>query len=207
MDSLRQTNSGWNRRPLVAVAVMFALGIVLGRYYHFQTVYIAAAVLTIAAVLLFRKKGFLLVCIAAGFFAAFLSAAAMDVDYIETADEMQITGRVYSQPYQNDYGSTIYYLNQVEIDGQQCGNVKLYISDGQTPAFEPGDVIETTAEVEIPKGVRNPGGFDEQLYLLSQGVTYKAYAESAAVVDTQGRAIYCVYTGKRVNRGHGRQYF
>lgn len=61
-----------NKRPLFIVAFAFALGIIFGRYFNFQIFYIiAACVFTIAAVCFYRKKVFLLVCIASMFLAAF----------------------------------------------------------------------------------------------------------------------------------------
>ncbi len=168
-----------NKRPLFIIAFIFALGIILGRYFNFKILYIiTAAVFTVAAVCFYRKKVFILVCAAFMFFAAFLSSGAYNVDYVSVNDNMRVVGRVYSQPYQNDYGSTIYFLDQAQIDGTPCGNIKLYISNEEHDTYETGDIIEAKADVQIPKGVRNPGGFDEKLYLLSQGVHYKAYADS-----------------------------
>ena len=184
-----------NARPLVLAAAAFALGIVLGRYFLLQTVYIIAAAVTMAvAVCFYRRKVFWLVCVATVFFAAFLSASAYAVDYLETKDGMRVSGRVYAQPYQNDYGSTIYLLDNVRIDGTPCGSIKLYADED---AFACGDCIKAIADVEIPKGVRNPGGFDEKLYLLAQGVHYKAYAESVEKAGTQGGpAVF--FTGTRM---------
>ncbi|MDD5016840.1 MAG: DNA internalization-related competence protein ComEC/Rec2 [Eubacteriales bacterium] len=176
---------GVNKRPLFVMAAFFALGIILGRYVHFQTVYIiAAAVFAIAAFCFHHKKVLWLVCLCCVLFAAFLSANAYGVDYLMTGDGMRVTGRVYAEPYQNDYGSTVYLLDHASIDGQACGNIKLYEESAGT--FACGDVVAATAEVEIPKGVRNPGGFDEKLYLLSQGIVYKAYADGAETIGTEG---------------------
>ena len=187
-----------NKRPLLAAAACVGLGIVLGRYLHWQILYvIAAAVLMLAAFYyglskkqgvlergFLRKHVFWLVCAACLFAAAFLSANAYDVRYVETGDGLAVSGRVYSPPYQNDYGSTVCLIDNASIDGQPCGNIKLYVSDGDTLAC--GDIVAATADVEVPKGVRNPGGFDEKQYLLSQGVQYKAYADAADVVGERG---------------------
>ena len=176
-----------NNRPLLMTAVFFAAGIILGRYAHFQTVYIIAAAVSALAAFCFRRiKVAWAICLFAAFFAAFLSASAYDVNSIETDKDMRLSGRVYAEPYTNDYGSTIYLLDHAEIDGEPCGSIKLYLS--QDDAIECGDVIVATGEIDIPKGVRNPGGFDERLYLLSQGIHYKAYADAAQVVGRQGGA-------------------
>ncbi len=186
------------RRPLFVIAVFFALGVVLGRYVHIKAAYLAVAALFTAAAFgcgllkkqsslnpITRKLGVLMLAGAAALFAAsFLSSCAYDASYIKTGESMQVNGRVYSEPYINDYGSTVCLLDEVYIDGQAARNVKLYVTEENDIAC--GDVVSAAADVEIPKGVRNPGGFDERLYLLSQGISYKAYAKSAEVMGSKG---------------------
>jgi len=187
MDRTRRV---MNRRPLLPAAAALAVGIVAGRYLHLSIVYIVIAVIfTIAAVFVFRrKKGvratLALVCAALGFFGAFLAAAAMTAKTAREGEEMALTGRVYSEPYVNDYGSTVVLLDHVRIEGKAYGNVKLYVSDGTQ--LKCGDEVEATAEIDLPRGMRNPGGFDERLYLASQNVYHKAYADTVAVTGWQG---------------------
>lgn len=179
------------RRPLFITAAFFASGVTLGRYADFRPAYIIAASVSAAAVILIAifgekyhindriKRAVLpLVCALSLFSAAYLSAAAVNVSYAETGENLMIKGRVYNSPYTNEYGSDICLLDNAYIEGKQCGNIKLYIPAGDVRC---GDVIEAEAEVEIPKGVRNPGGFDEKLYLESQGIYYKAYADHASI--------------------------
>ncbi|MGI5848533.1 MAG: DNA internalization-related competence protein ComEC/Rec2 [Christensenellales bacterium] len=198
MNIPNKANRAINKRPLLIAAAAFALGVVLGRYYHFQTIYIIVAAVLAGSALIIRKKVFLIICATCVFFAAFLSARAYDVQYIDTGDDMQITGRVYADPYTNDYGSVICMLDEACIDGRDCGNIKLYISGAKPGVFTCGDVVQSSARVEIPKGVRNPGGFDERLYLLSQGIYYKAYADGAEVIDKRG--------GPGIIIAHARKY-
>jgi competence protein ComEC len=174
-----------NRRPLVVIAVFFALGIVLGRYLQLRWVYLAAAiVMAVIAAVLYRSRVFWVVLAAAVCFAAFLSAGTVNIAYADTGDGLSVTGRVTSAPYQSASGSTVCLLDNASIDGSPCGGIKLYIDEGAGD-FAPGDVIEAHADVDIPKGVRNPGGFDEKLYLLSQGIHYKAYADAATRIGRQ----------------------
>lgn len=187
MEKSDEKNGGIIRRPVFIFAVFFAAGIVLGRYFNLKTEFIVASVIfailstSITHNLRIRKKtiSLLMLGISCFFFSALLSATAYNVDYINTGENMNLQGRVYSQPYKNDYGSTVLLLDDVNVDGQQCGNVKLYISEAN--AIKCGDVLSARVDIEIPKGVRNPGGFDEKLYLLSQGISYKAYAQNATV--------------------------
>ncbi len=184
---------GITRRPVFIIALFFAGGIVLGRYADFKAGFIVASVL-LAALFCFslkyprqgNKNIYLILILSAAclFFSAFLTSEAYYKEYLHVGEHLNIKGRVYARPYKNDYGSTILLLDGASIDGRQCGNIKLYISDEAD--YECGDVVEADAEAEIPKGVRNPGGFDEKLYLLSQGISYKAYAQTAAVTGKAG---------------------
>ena len=187
MDNDKKAARVLNKRPLLLVAAAFGLGVILGNFFHFQTFYIiAAAAMSGAAVYFFRKKAILFVCAAAVLFAAFLSARAYDVTYVETGDNMQVSGRVYSEPYVNDYGSTICLLDEARIGGLPCGNIKLYVTDTAADTFSCGDVVSATADVDLPKSVRNPGGFDDKMYLLSQGIHYKAYADDIVIIGQKG---------------------
>ncbi|MGE5495473.1 MAG: DNA internalization-related competence protein ComEC/Rec2 [Burkholderiales bacterium] len=195
------------RRPICTAAVFFALGVTLGRYFGFKTVYmLLASVISAVAVLLaaFTKKRLYkhlykfilpLVCAALFFLAAFLSASALTSGYLATGESLYIKGRVYNSPYHNEYGSTICLLDNASVEGRQCGCIKLYLSSGEVRC---GDVIEAVADVESPKGVRNPGGFDERLYLKSQGITLKAYADSAKTAGRLNDA-YTFFAGSREN--------
>lgn len=172
------------RRPLFAAALFFALGVVLGRYVYLQTLYICVAATFIIAAFLFKRKNILpLICAASFFLAAFLSAAAIDVSYVKTGDGLKVEGRVYNEPYKNDYGSTVCLLEDASIGGEKCANVKLYVTEDN--AMKCGDRVKADADAETPGKVKNPGGFDEKLYLLSQGISYKAYADTAQAVRTE----------------------
>lgn len=182
-----------NRRPLLLAAVALAAGIMLGRFIHLSIPYIVAAVVLAAAafiiVILKRKAGVAhpkpgkavigLACAALGMLGAFLTANIMTAGTVQTGEALAVTGCVYSEPYVNDSGSTVVLLDHARIGGVECGNIKLYVTDGA--ALHCGDEVETSAKVELPKGVRNPGGFDDRLHLLSQGVYYKAYTDTVRI--------------------------
>ncbi len=183
-----------NRRPLLPAAAALAAGIVLGRFIHLSTLYFtAAAVFAAAAFILMlctkeqrgnpvvRGGTVGLVCAALGLVGAFLTANIAAGQPVEAGESLPVTGHVYSEPYANVSGSTVVLLDHAAVNGIACGNIKLYVSGGA--ALRCGDVVETTAELELPKGVRNPGGFDEKLYMLSQGVYAKAYADDVRVTD------------------------
>ncbi len=191
MDSPVASKRVMNRRPLLLAAVCFAFGVVLGRYLSATVIYGIAAAVFIAAAFcfhFFRRKvygnGFKTIWLAGAAFAmlaAFLTSNAMTVRQALVGEGLRVTGHVYSEPYLNDYGSYVYLLDGVTVEGEQSGNTKLYVPSELGVGIQCGDVVEVVAEVEYPRGVRNPGGFDDRLYLLSQGVQLKAYAQSAEV--------------------------
>lgn len=190
MGSAMQPSRVFNMRPLVLLALCFAFGILLGRYFHLTTISLsAAAVLAVAALCLrvMTKNGWgrmtlTLVCAAFVLFGSFLSSSVINAAYL-TGGTRTVTGHIYSTPTMNDYGSVVCLLGNAQLDGQDCGNIKLYAP--LFPALKSGDEIVAAAEVEIPDGVSNPGGFDERLYLLSEGIQYKAYAEAVTVTGTR----------------------
>lgn len=176
-----------NLRPLFVLALCFALGIVLGRYMKYNIVYAIAAVLMFAgAFCLHRKMLVLLLCPAFAFLGLFMSSAAIDVDYVEMGDDISIEGRVIEAPYISDYGSMIIILDNAKIDGQKSGGVKLYLNSDNFPELEIGYVVKTKADVEIPKGVKNPGGYNDRLQLSTKGIYYKAYTDSVDIVGKKG---------------------
>lgn len=186
-----------NRRPLLPAAAALVVGIVLGRFIYLSVLYIVAAVALAAAafIILLCSRGersvrpysgevYWLAFAALGLLGAFLTANIIAVQTVQTGQALSVTGRVYGEPYLSDSGSTVVLLDHARIDDKSCGNIKLYVLDSVT--LQCGDEIETTAEVELPKGVRNPDGFDEKLYLLSQGVYYKASAGTVKVTGNEG---------------------
>ena len=189
MDNERKS-SIINYRPLFFAALCLALGIVIGRYTNFSVIYIiAAAVLAIAAFCLRKKWVILLVCASFAFAGVFMSSLQFDAEYIDTEAEMQVQGRVTGLSYVSYYGDTIVVLDNTKIEGQKSGKIKLYIGSEDELWLAPGDIIEAVADVEIPKGVRNPGGYNERLQYLSQGIYYKAYTQTVTVTGHQGGLI------------------
>jgi competence protein ComEC len=182
-----------NRRPLVPAAAALATGIALGRVLHLSAWYmIAAAASAVAALFVWLRRKrtgprgvalIVLLCAALGLFGAFLTANIMGASDAPAGQALSVSGRVYGEPYVNDYGSTVALLTDARVDGEACGDIKLYVSG--EPALRCGDIVKAEAEVALPKGVRNPGGFDERLYLFSQGVRAKAYADAVRVTGWQ----------------------
>ncbi len=172
-----------NRRPLFVMAVCFAPGIVLGRYIQATSLYIAAvSVIAAAAVCLWlakkTKAAFVFVCAALAFAGSFLASSAVSTPTYQSGMRV-VTGHVADVPYTNEHGSQVFMLEDARLDGIACGGIRLYAP--AFPQLKSGDLIEAEADVKVPVGVRNPGGFDERLYLKSEGVQYKAFASSVTV--------------------------
>lgn len=171
-----------NKRQAALFAACLALGIVLGRYAYLTNVYlIAAAAMTAAAFLIRRKAAIIGLAIFLLLGAAY-SSLLFNVDYVSTGKSQNVSGYVYSEPYHTDSGSVVLMVTNAHIDGQPCGNIKLYAPKDTDILC--GDVIFAVADTKVPAGVRNPGGFDEKLYLLSQGVHYQAYASQVRTLGT-----------------------
>ena len=178
---IKRKSSIMNYRPLFFAALSLALGIIIGRYTGYSVIYIIlAAVLGIAAFCLRKKRMIILVCAAVALFGMFLSSMKFDVDYIEPQEQMSVKGRVTASPYESDYGDTIIVLDKASINDESCGRIKMYLESG-ADGLKPGDTIEAAADIEVPRGVRNPGGYNEKLQYLSQGIYYKAYADEITV--------------------------
>ena len=86
---------------------------------------------------------------------------------------------------ESDYGDTIIVLDKASINDESCGRIKIYVESG-AEGLEPGDTIEAVADIEIPSGVRNPGGYNEKLQYLSQGIYYKAYTDDIYAAGYNG---------------------
>ena len=173
-----------NRRPLVLLAVCFGCGVVLGRFVPAIMKYATAAAALTAAAFCIRfitkrwRGGLLIAAAVSALLAACLASNAMASPQVTTGEGLTVTGHVYAEPYENDYGSVVCLLDDATVDGKLSGKVKLYVPVELNADIACGDTLSVAARVERPRGVRNPGGFDERLYLLSQGVHVKAYAES-----------------------------
>lgn len=186
-----------NPRPLLLPAVCLAAGIALGFYLRISSVYIASAITLAAFITFFFSGRFDAKSLKARFYAyshwlagalflligAILCTAAFSANYVNTGSGQTVTGIVYSEPYNNSFGNVICQIEDARIDGERCGNIKLYLPEDADVAL--GDVVMAKADTQIPAGVRNPGGFNEKLHLLSQGVYYKAYAQSVQVIGTR----------------------
>ncbi len=183
--SIKRKSRIMNYRPLFFTALCLSLGIVIGRYTGYSIFFIIiAALLGIAAFCLRKKRVVVLVCVAFAFCGMFLSSMVFDADYIEPQEEMRVQGRVTSA-YISDYGDTIVILDNASIGGESSGRIKLYLEDHRD-GLEPGDIIETVADIEVPSGVKNPGGYNEKLQYLSQGIYYKAYADELKLTGYKG---------------------
>jgi len=176
-----------NRRPALLLAVCFGCGVVLGRFVPAVWEYATAAAALNAAAFCVRfiarrwRGGLLLAGAVSALLAACLVSNAMASPQVLTGEGLAVTGRVYTEPFENDYGSVVCLLDDARVEGSPCGNVKLYVPVELNADIVCGDTLSVVARVEQPRGVRNPGGFDERLYLKSQGVHVKAYAETVKI--------------------------
>jgi len=160
-----------NRRPLVLLAVCFGCGVVLGRFVQAAWEYATAAAALTAAAICIRliarrwRGGLLLAGAVSALLAACLASNAMASPPAATGEGLAVTGHVYTEPYENDYGSIVCLLDDARVDGKPCGNVKLYVPVELNAGIACGDTLSVVARVERPRGVRNPGNIAENRFI------------------------------------------
>lgn len=126
----------------------------------------------------------------------YLSMAAFPVnDPLENfyGNDVGIKGVVSGSPVIESYG-VVFNLTAQEvanepemIKGPVGLRITLPVQEDETPSLPiPGDLIIINGELSKPQGLRNPGGYDYQLYLKSKGIQGLVYVESGKI-ETVGR--------------------
>ncbi len=179
-----------NSRPIVFISFFFAVGIALSYYLCWEffplivcfVLFLGGLVLCIAT-----KKLRTLFLIYAVFFV--LGALLFTHQYntyfsgIKSGAEYTITGRVTNRQL-DDYNR--YTLDGVILKDEE-GTIefgkRIFLYSREILAY--GDVVEFSGNVEPPSTVRNPGGFDQKMYLASHGVGFTSFASEVWVVDSR----------------------
>ncbi|KNZ40423.1 hypothetical protein AKG39_17565 [Acetobacterium bakii] len=108
-------------------------------------------------------------------------------------NDVGIKGVVSGSPVIESYG-VVFNLTAQEvanepemIKGPVGLRITLPVQEDETPSLPiPGDLIIINGELSKPQGLRNPGGYDYQLYLKSKGIQGLVYVESGKI-ETVGR--------------------
>lgn len=189
------------KRPLLLFAAALSVGIITayasGSYY-----FVASAILFfLSALFILRGKYPGLLYVMAGMI-AFYSAGALEfllIDgllsrkFIKFADtQLVLKGYVCSEPeIRNENVRYIVKVSEIRYDGHErkmSAKVLLTTENkGKDSFYEYGSCIEITGKPVMPKGRRNPGGFNHRLYLAQSGISASVFAYSWDILVNESR--------------------
>ncbi len=178
------------KRPIVFIAGGMAAGIASACFTEsYLFVFIAAFIFTIAGIIAFKKSKldliiFILIVIfyIGGALQYLLIDAGNKSRYSDFSNkEVLVTGMIDSEP---DIKETkvSYVLNTFEIECEgRTHKVKGKILfstplNNEIPILEYGRNIKVSGVLNLPMGVRNPGGFDYRQYLAKSGICASIFA-------------------------------
>lgn len=203
-------------RPLVLFAVSLITGIMVGSISN-SIVFAAAFLILIAAFFYFAYERLsgrkfviigILVFYATGAF-QFLCLNHINTDrYAGYAEEyVSVRGYVASEPDIKE-SKVSYVVNVSEIGVNyefKKINGKILLStllNEKTLSLEYGSELLFNGQLSLPKGVRNPGGFDYRMYLAQKGVSAVVFAMGGDIQKGEGReAPFMADAGRRMRMG------
>ncbi len=175
----------FNSRPLVLLALLFALGIAIGRVWGpawlYPLLFLCASAGAGIVLLAFKTSAWIPVFLAAFFLGAFLCSAAAYPDYyfVPGNDKVQIRGKVCELPAKEKTKTgeerTIVVLDNVSaMQGYDTiplkGRVSVTVKSG---SFTYGQKVAGKTSLYLP------GDADgEKAYLLARRIWYTGYADS-----------------------------
>ena len=144
------------------------------------------------------KRPLILVAIIAVIIAAvrcmFFTDASAAFKFIEHNNSLNVLtyGEIYKK---TDYEAiTSVYLKNCKItyDGvdYSSGNISATLKKDMAADLRIGDIIQGESVVSIPEGSRNDGGFDEKMYLFSNGIELKSKITSIKNINKSDIPIY-----------------
>lgn len=178
-----------NQRPVAFAAFFLIAGIAAAYYAGLPAFFALPAFIGSAAVfagmLLLRKKqvfAFFYLCIF--FLGAFLFQAQFHTDFppLEPNRPQKVGGVILDRAKMGSETHT-YTISDVTIDGREFGKKAILYS---RDILELGDIVAFESEIRPPSPARNPGDFDEQMYLAGKGAGFSVFMNS---VEVEGNRI------------------
>ena len=174
------------KRPLAASAVFFIAGTYAG-FYLTETAagaaFFFASALFAAAVVRERYKGrlFLIFFIAAllGFARAGASGRDAELDGIaESGRAVTMYGYIgdVSRTVTDRVKAAVSVVEVIDGGRTYAKKFKLQAIFGEGVSVTPGSAVELSGRLMVPERARNPGGFDEFIYLSARKLEYKSFA-------------------------------
>jgi len=178
-------------RPLMLIAFFLTFGILIGHYLLVcrqtaATLFVLGVVCLFLFIISHRRISVVILALASFGVGVFLISCSEEIESVP-AGEAVIIGRVVDIAH---YDTTSYYtLDDWTVsvsDWTINPKKKIRISaENKTLAF--GDVISFSSEIDYPDIQRNLYGFNEHLYLLSNGIGYIAslYDDEIQIIKNQ----------------------
>ncbi|WP_079547622.1 ComEC/Rec2 family competence protein [Christensenella massiliensis] len=174
-----------NPRPVAFLAFFFIVGIAASYYLNLPVYLILPLCLISGGLFAFclctgRKQVFFCFYLLFFFFGAFLFQVQFktDLSQFEPNVEYQIQGYVSDRSKMNAQTHT-YTLTNVQVSGEKLDKSVILYSPA---SLSYGDTVLMSGEIEQPSPPRNPGDFDEAMYLAGKGAGFSLYQTSVEVI-------------------------
>ncbi|MDR0928794.1 MAG: DNA internalization-related competence protein ComEC/Rec2 [Oscillospiraceae bacterium] len=178
-------------RPLMTGALFYMLGLVLARRIPYMGWLWALPPLLFCGAVLLRKKAKLTVILAMLGLAALGLARggeALKVPPLPELGRWSVEGRVQGAPTDNGRALML-FLTDVTVtpEGAETAipiDSDMYIYCPNIPANRPrhGERVAVSGRAYLPDQARNPGGFDQQMWLAQQNAHVRLYANTVPKV-------------------------
>jgi competence protein ComEC len=183
------------RRPLFIFSIALVIGIICAYYTNsYVFILITSLFLCISCFLIFNKLhmtlfiffGILLFFCIGAFEFIYIHNTNVNKFSAYSAQQVTVKGFIASEPDIRE--SKINYVIKtkaiIKADKQQMIKGKILLSTLETEnntIYSYGSEIEIEGSLNIPKGKRNPGGFDYRRYLSQSGVSATIFAKSTRI--------------------------
>lgn len=184
------------KRPLLVFCIFLIAGIVLSSVSNSYLIIVLSIILISFAGIYFSLKNSRLIFIFIGitlFFSigAFQYKLTNDSSLSKLAgyseQQLNIKGYIISEPNVGE-AKTSYTLQVEQITSNEetkAVSAKVLLTTLNTDSiYDYGEEVVVTATLAIPKGRRNPGGFDYRSYLAQQGVSGTIFAKPESIIST-----------------------
>ncbi len=174
-----------NERPIVFFVAFFVLGILLANELSFSVIVCNVCAIACIAGFVFacvkKKTYYFRILYALAFFVgASLFTIQYNIDYtgINNNEEYVVNARICDVE-RGDYSR--YTLCDVVLTNVDIVEFDKKVFLYSTDRLEYGDIISFTTTVTLPSTPRNPGAFDEKMYLAANGAGFSCFSYDISV--------------------------
>lgn len=173
---MNKSERGWLLPPM---AVLLALGILLGHSAESILPFLIGCVLTLCAAFLGRGRFRFCAILAVTFCVGCISGCAAFHPALPEEGTYRVSGIVSDEIRTGPNGQIKTVLTHVTLDGRgmSSGAYWSFYEDEKPEGLMPGAMVTMTAEVYHPSGASNPDGYDFREELLRRNVTFGLYGK------------------------------